>query len=198
MPLILVVDDDETIRDSLCELFAGESEGAATAEEAMARLESEDYAVVLTDISMPGMSGLELLGAIRQRRPETPVIIISGINDQTYAEGLMRLGAFDYLIKPFKLEQVEASVNRAIGRHLQLMAEQQPSVRSDKPKLYVISIYAENAKTEESGHEPGLLVACSLDEAKQKGFEQAHQKWPREDGWIAHSVVAAEVNEDVI
>jgi DNA-binding NtrC family response regulator len=166
MALILVVDDDETIRDSLCELFAGESEGATTAEEAMAHLESEDYAVVLTDISMPGMSGLELLGVVRQQHPATLVIIISGINDQTYAEGLMRLGAFDYLIKPFKLEEVEASVNRAIERHFQLMAEQRASVQSDKPKLYVISIYAQNAKTEERGHEPGLVVASSLEEAR--------------------------------
>jgi DNA-binding NtrC family response regulator len=201
MALILVVDDDETICESLCELFAGESEGAATAEEAMAHLEAEEYAVVLTDISLPGMSGLELLSAVRDGHPLTPVIIISGINDKEYAEGLTRLGAFDYLVKPFKLEKVEESVNRAIEHHFQLVKEQQDqqeAAHPDKLKIYVVSIWAQNAKTGESGHEPGVVVASSLGEANQKGIELAHQKWPRGDGWMRHSVVAAEVDENVI
>jgi DNA-binding NtrC family response regulator len=62
---------------------------------------------------MPGLSGLELLGHVRQRYPDTPVIIMSGIGDQDHAQGLIRLGAFDYLLKPFKLEVVEKSVKRA-------------------------------------------------------------------------------------
>lgn len=202
MALILVVDDDETICDSLCELFAGESEGVATAEEAIAHLETEEYAVVLTDISLPGMSGLELLSVVRDGHPLTPVIIISGINDKEYAEGLTRLGAFDYLVKPFKLEKVEESVNRAIARHFQLVKEQQDQeqeqTQPDKLKIFVVSIWAQNGKTGESGHEPGVVVASSLGEANQKGIELAHQKWPRGDGWMRHSVVAAEVDENVI
>jgi two-component system NtrC family response regulator len=69
---------------------------------------------------MPGLSGLELLGQVRQRFPNTPVIIISGISDQEHAQGLIKLGAFDFLLKPFKLEVVEKSVKRAIEfrRHL--------------------------------------------------------------------------------
>jgi DNA-binding NtrC family response regulator len=116
MPKILVVDDDETIRDTLYDLLSEQyvCQTAETAEKAFARLEADEYDVVLTDISMPGLSGLELLGHIRQKYENTPVIIISGISDQEHAQGLIRLGAFDFLLKPFRLEAVEKSVQRAI------------------------------------------------------------------------------------
>jgi DNA-binding NtrC family response regulator len=116
MPRVLIVDDDETIRDTLYELLSEEyvCQTAETAEKAFARLEADSYGVVLTDISMPGLSGLELLGRVRQRFPNTPVIIISGIGDQEHAQGLIKLGAFDFLLKPFTLEVVEKSVKRAL------------------------------------------------------------------------------------
>jgi len=116
MQKVLIVDDDETIRDTLYELLSENylCQTAETAEKAFARMEAEDYDVVLTDISLPGLSGLELLGQIRQRFPTTPVIIISGIGDQEHAQGLIRLGAFDFLLKPFSLEAVEKSVKRAV------------------------------------------------------------------------------------
>ena len=116
MPKILVVDDDDTIRDTLYELLSEEylCQTAETAEKAFARLEVDTYDVVLTDISMPGLSGLELLGHIRQKFPNTPVIMISGIGDQDHAQGLIKLGAFDFLLKPFSLDVVEKSVRRAV------------------------------------------------------------------------------------
>ncbi len=116
MPRILLVDDDETIRDTLYELLSGHyiCQTAETAEKAFARLEADQYDVVLTDISMPGLSGLELLGHVRQKFPDTPVIIISGIGDQEHAQGLIKLGAFDFLLKPFSLDVVEKSVKRAV------------------------------------------------------------------------------------
>jgi two-component system, NtrC family, response regulator PilR len=116
MPRVLLVDDDETIRDTLYELLSEHyiCQTAETAEKAFARLEADEYDVVLTDISMPGLSGLELLGHVRQKFPDTPVIIISGIGDQEHAQGLIRLGAFDFLLKPFSLDVVEKSVGRAV------------------------------------------------------------------------------------
>ncbi|MDQ6653947.1 MAG: response regulator [Acidobacteriota bacterium] len=122
MPTVLVVDDDDTIRDALYEFLSEEyvCHTAETAEKAFTQLEGEAYDVVLTDISMPGLSGLELLGHVRQKFPNTPVIIISGISDQEHAKGLIQLGAFDFLIKPFRLELVENSVKKAVEhrRHL--------------------------------------------------------------------------------
>ena len=116
MAAILIVDDEDVVRDVLYDLFSEEHmcHAAATAEQALAFLADQSYDVVLTDISMPGLSGLELLGRLRQEQPDTPVVVISGIGDRTHAEGLTRLGAFDYILKPFSLEAVEQSVARAL------------------------------------------------------------------------------------
>ena len=116
MAAILIVDDDDAVRDVLYDLFSEEHmcHAAATAEQALAYLGEQTYDAVLTDISMPGLSGLELLGHLRREQPDTPVIVISGIGDREHAEGLTRLGAFDFILKPFALEAVEESVSRAL------------------------------------------------------------------------------------
>ncbi len=123
MTRILIVDDDEAIRDTLYGLLSEQyaCQTAETAEKALARLQTDPYDVVLTDISMPGLSGLELLGHIRQLYSDTPVIMISGIGDREHAEGLIKLGAFDFLLKPFSLEVVEKSVLRAVEYRLRLV-----------------------------------------------------------------------------
>ena len=116
MAAILIVDDDDAVRDVLYDVLCDEHlcHSASTAEQALAFIREQPYDVVLTDISMPGLSGVELLGHLRQTQPDTPVIIISGIGDREHAEGLMRLGAFDFILKPFTLEAVEQSVARAL------------------------------------------------------------------------------------
>jgi len=113
---ILVVDDDDVIRDTLCELLASNHhcQQASTAEEALRALQTQSFDVVLTDISLPGLSGRELLLRVRSLYPGTPVIIVSGLSDQDQAQSLIGAGAFDYLLKPFRLEVVEESVRRAV------------------------------------------------------------------------------------
>jgi DNA-binding NtrC family response regulator len=113
---VLVVDDDDVIRETLLELLDGnyQCQEASTAEEALRKLEAQPFDVVLTDISMPGLSGSELLQRARELYPDTPVIIMSGLSDQEQAHSLINRGAFDYLLKPFRLEVVEESVKRAI------------------------------------------------------------------------------------
>lgn len=134
MSRVLIVDDDDAIRDTLYELLSEQfiCLTAETAEKAFARLEADSYDVVLTDISMPGLSGLELLGHIRQKYPETPVIIISGISDQEHAQGLIKLGAFDFLLKPFSLEVVERSVQRAIDYRRRVREDSAPEAASNR------------------------------------------------------------------
>lgn len=117
MAAILIVDDDDAVRDTLYDLFSDDHlcHAASSAEQALSFVhEQQQYDVVLTDISMPGLSGVELLGLLRQTQPDTPVIIISGIGDRTHAEGMVKLGAFDFILKPFSLEKVEESVERAV------------------------------------------------------------------------------------
>lgn len=133
MAKVLIVDDDETIRDALYELLSEDylCQTAETAEKAFARLEVDSYDVVLTDISMPGLSGLELLGQVRQRFPTTPVIIISGIGDQEHAQGLIKLGAFDFLLKPFSLDVVEKSVKRAVEYRRRILENPEEASHAD-------------------------------------------------------------------
>jgi two-component system response regulator AtoC len=116
MAEILIVDDDDVIRDTVFELLSTDykCDTAETAEQALAKMEAEQFEVVLTDISLPGLSGRELLSRVLMLYPGTPVIIVSGISDQEHAEELIKLGAFDYLIKPFRLEVVEESIKRAL------------------------------------------------------------------------------------
>jgi DNA-binding NtrC family response regulator len=113
---VLIVDDDDVIRQTLLELLEGnyQCQEASTAEDALHKLQVQPFDVVLTDISMPGLSGGELMQRVRDLYPETPVIIMSGLSDQEQAHSLIKAGAFDYLLKPFRLEVVEESVKRAV------------------------------------------------------------------------------------
>ena len=136
MAKVLIVDDDELIRDTLYDALSENylCQTAETAEKAFARIEADTYDVVLSDISMPGLSGLELLGYVRQRFPETPVIMISGIGDQEHAQGLIKLGAFEFLLKPFSLEVIEKSVKRAVEyrrRNLEKHGQDHPEEIND-------------------------------------------------------------------
>lgn len=119
MATVLVVDDDEVIRDVLCELFSEDHvcHATATAEQALTLLEAVDYDIAVVDISLPGMSGLELLGHIRQRWPKTPVIIVTGIDYHQYVGDLIRMGASDYLVKPFGLQEAHGKVTGAMVKH---------------------------------------------------------------------------------
>ncbi len=122
MATLLVVDDDNEVRETLHALFLNvhDCHTADRAEQALAFLEFESYDAVLTDLSMPGLSGRNLLQRIQRDHPTTPVIVISGTLDEEEAKSLMEMGAFAYFTKPFRLEDVEAAVDRAIARRQEL------------------------------------------------------------------------------
>jgi DNA-binding NtrC family response regulator len=133
MATLLIVDDDSLIRDTLHELFSEKHEchTADRAEQALAYLDIETYDVVLTDIAMPELSGRELLKNIQAKHPATPVIVISGLSNEADARALMSMGAFAYFAKPFKLEDIEDAVERAIARHQELATEDQSVEQAD-------------------------------------------------------------------
>jgi DNA-binding response OmpR family regulator len=85
---------------------------ASTAEQAMAMLEQESFDLVLSDIRMPGLSGLDLLRAIKGRQPETPVVLITGVPSVDSAVFGLRHGAYDYLPKPFAVQEIQSLVQR--------------------------------------------------------------------------------------
>lgn len=118
MPTILIVDDDAVVRGILLDLFSEhyECNSASTAEEAFEFLEIVDYDVVLTDIAMPGLNGIELLKRVQQRDSKTPVILISGKGSEDNSDSFVEMGAFAYVTKPFQLEHIEGLVRRAVAR----------------------------------------------------------------------------------
>jgi two-component system response regulator AtoC len=127
MPTLLIVDDDDAIRGTLYELLSDryECHTASRAEEAMQYLAIEKYDAVLTDIAMPGLSGLELLNRVQQQNLGTPVILISGKGSEQDGDSLIRMGAFAYVTKPFTLDQIELIVERAVEQNLFVEGEPQ-------------------------------------------------------------------------
>jgi DNA-binding NtrC family response regulator len=122
---VLIVDDDEAMRDMLASLLETDGLGtcqAGSAEDALAQLRDHDFGAVLSDIRMPGMTGVEMLGEVRDLRPETPVILMTAFGSIDSAVEAMRAGAFDYVTKPFNREAVRVALERAF-EHRELEAE---------------------------------------------------------------------------
>ena len=125
-PRILIVDDEVEITEILADLLSEEYEciRAGSAEEALTRLQESNFQLVISDITMPGMSGLDMIPHVKEIAPDTVVVMISGMQTVESAIGALRLGAFDYLMKPFDLRQVEAVVKRALEHHDLVVAKQ--------------------------------------------------------------------------
>ncbi len=124
---ILIIDDDEQIRGLLKELLRGEYEcvEAASAEGALSILGRLNFDLVISDIQMPGISGLDLVPRILDRTPESVVVMISGQQGIESAIEAMRVGAFDYMTKPLDLRHVRAAVRRALTHHQLLVEKRQ-------------------------------------------------------------------------
>jgi len=119
---VLVVDDKELMRDSVCSVLNRSGMHAvavASAAEALDRIAAERPGVVVTDLKMPGMSGVELLEAINAIDDELPVVLMTAFGSVQTAVEAMKLGAFDYLTKPFEGDELVICVKRAL-RHARL------------------------------------------------------------------------------
>lgn len=116
MNSVLIVDDEESLRNFLNILFTKEgykTSIASNGHEALELLNKTGYDVVLSDIKMSGMSGLELLGKIKNISPETEVIMMTAYGDTDTAVEAMKLGAYHYIQKPFKNEEIKLVVKKA-------------------------------------------------------------------------------------
>ncbi len=114
---ILVVDDEATIRLSLAEALAAEGYEVAvaeTGEEALALCRGDAHDLVVSDLKLPGLSGLELLRAVRHRQTGPPFILMTAYGDIDTAVAAMRAGAYDFIQKPFKLSLVKQQVRAAL------------------------------------------------------------------------------------
>jgi signal transduction histidine kinase len=115
---ILIVDDEPIIRTIFSSFLAEkyDCETAASSDEALVHLASREYALVMSDIQMPGRNGVELLREIRSRYADVAVIMVSGIDRPQRIRDALQLGAVDYLTKPCELEVLGFSVERALER----------------------------------------------------------------------------------
>src|ERR1043165_3353456 len=116
-PRVLIIDDEEQIRHLLIDLLGStyDCSDAGSAEEALAALAENTFDLVISDIDMGGMSGLDLVPRVHSLSPDTVVVMISGNQDIEFAIRAMRAGAFDYITKPIDLRHVEAAVERALN-----------------------------------------------------------------------------------
>jgi len=113
---ILIAEDDETLAAALDEFLRQQGHRvdlASNGGEALALLEERSYPLIITDLVMPEADGLTVLRAARQRDPATLVVIMTGYASLDSAIGAIREGAYDYLCKPFKLQEIEIAVNNA-------------------------------------------------------------------------------------
>lgn len=115
---ILVVDDDGDMRSLLTDVLSDEGyavEGVANGAEALIRLRTESFAAIILDKNMPGLTGLDLLPGLRTICPDTPVIMITAFGDVATYVDAMEKGAFDYVFKPFRMEELLQAMRRAIS-----------------------------------------------------------------------------------
>jgi putative nucleotidyltransferase with HDIG domain len=116
---ILIVDDEEGIRETIA--VALESAGycveqAASVEAAISTLSAKSWSLVLTDLLMPGTNGLALLEYVNRNLRQVPTVMVTGVHDISVALEAIRMGAYDYLLKPFQREQLLAVVARALEK----------------------------------------------------------------------------------
>ena len=121
MQKILIIEDEAAIRRVLVKILSEESDTyqVEEAEDGLVGIEKikkEDYDLVLCDIKMPKMDGVEVLEATKKIKPETPIVMISGHGDLDTAVNTMRLGAFDYISKPPDLNRLLNTVRIALDR----------------------------------------------------------------------------------
>ena len=115
---ILIVDDEEVVRQVFAESLSENYEcvTAPNVQEALSLLAKQEFALAISDVQMPGLSGVELLRKIVSDFPSVAVIMVSGVGRTQRVRDALRLGAFDYLIKPCDLDVLQLSVERALER----------------------------------------------------------------------------------
>lgn len=171
-PRILVIDDEEDLLSVFRDLFSqrGESiDTAATGEEAVEKLQNGTYEVVVSDINLPGINGLEVLRVAKKENPNACVIMITGFASASSAITALREGAYDYITKPFDLWEVSQIIDRGVEAH-RLAAENRRLVQDLKTANVQLQSQEERLKEEvkratrhlSTLYEIGMEVSSSL------------------------------------
>src|SRR5580704_3836954 len=191
-PRVLIVDDEKFIRDILADFLGMEGYLVRTAEDGAAALNELNHAhydLVISDLKMPRMGGIELLEAIAQAAPSALTVIMTGFGTVETAIDAMKRGAYDYILKPFKVEEVIRVVQRGLEK--QKLAAENLRLR-EAVSLYTVSeAIAASLSLEEvlatigdtAIHElKGDLVSTWLDDGEGGYFERQRLVQPRTGG----------------
>jgi DNA-binding NtrC family response regulator len=153
-PRLLLVDDDEEACRMLAEVLSREAyqvSRALSAKEALAQIDQGgSFDAVLTDLRMPEASGLDLLAELRRRDPDALVLVLTAFGDASGAAEAIRAGAYDFISKPYDLEELRQTLARALARRelvarRQAVAEERPPAPVPSPGILV-------------GHSPGIIT----------------------------------------
>jgi DNA-binding NtrC family response regulator len=170
---ILIVDDDTNLLSVLKNFFAEEGYAIATCSnglEAIRKCGEQDYDLVITDIMMPGATGLDVLREVRKVEPQIMVVLITGFASLESAVKAIREGAYDYITKPFKLEEISIVVKNALDR-IRLVRENQRLInelRKAYEQLRILKkIFGTEADVLSAGEQPAgnqgtTLIASNL------------------------------------
>lgn len=119
MDRLLIIDDEKGIRDLLSVVFKKEQYSVSTAlsaESAIDLMNKDSYDIILTDIKLPGISGMELLKRVLKKQPQLPVVMITAYGTIKQAVDALKAGAVDYLVKPFNVEELKIVVTKALEK----------------------------------------------------------------------------------
>src|SRR5580692_494012 len=191
-PRVLIVDDEKFIRDILADFLGMEGYIVRTAEDgaaALTELGNAHYDLVISDLKMPRMGGIELLDAIGTVAPNALTVIMTGFGTVETAIDAMKRGAYDYILKPFKVEEVIRVVQRGLEK--QRLSAENLRLR-EAVSLYTVSeAIAASLSLEEvlatvgdtAIHElKGDLVSTWLDDGEGGYFERQRLVQPRTSG----------------
>lgn len=140
---VLVVDDEENILDLLSEVLQDEGyqvDGATDGLDALEKVRNNTFDVMLVDLKLPEMDGMELLRIVRMAEPQLPVIVMSGNGNLQSVIQSIRQGAYDYISKPFNLEEAVAAVKRGWEKKRQETQSRPPAQSFGKRSLKLKSV----------------------------------------------------------
>jgi len=197
---VLLVDDDEGIREVLqeiVELFGFTSKTAKNAGESLRLLEKESFDLMITDIRMPSMNGMELLREAKRKYPDLDIIMITGFSADYSFNDVVIAGASDIITKPINLEEVEAKINRVVReRHLRKELEQ----KNAQLHTYLEDLQLTKDRLEEQARR--LVGALSeIEKANEIIEEQNHKilraNWELEKADKMKSIFLATVSHEL-
>ena len=148
MPNLLIVDDEQSYRQLLTLVFQGDGHNIRTASngrEAVALLQEEPANLIISDVKMPDMDGIELLRAVRQTAPDIAVVLMTAFASVETAREAFKLGADDFIQKPFDVEELKAIVKKALEKQ-ELIAENKAFKRAQRERGSVKNIIGNSDK----------------------------------------------------